>query len=169
METTSNKPELKGIGGWLAFFIIALIIGPAQSAFGIQSELNKLALADPSYINTEDWFDTVTTAWFVWGIGSFLSFLASIILIIWESPKAVKLVIFLLWLMGPILLSSVILDNWYIGIELEPFHVFEFLLSCASASLWSAYLLMSKRVKNTYGFNNWSNHGKNDPLIKEMS
>lgn len=71
----------------------------------------------------------------------------------WFEAKSVKVSIWVLWLFGPMLaivghfVALFLVDEEFLISDLKAF-----LIPFASASIWTAYLLKSVRVKNTYGF-----------------
>jgi hypothetical protein len=61
-----------------------------------------------------------------------------------KQPASPKIAILVLWLAGPISVLA-----WHVFAVHNPL-LLPVAKACAPAVLWSAYLLLSKRVKNTY-------------------
>jgi hypothetical protein len=145
--------NLKGVKGWLLFLVLVLtLIGPLRVAWGVHSELEAVLLAEPTLAGTEEWFDIQGAAWVAWGVPAILSLTAGFILILVRKSWAVFAAIALLWLMGPLLAAFMIWDS---GLEFDRTNLIAIAKPTASAVLWTLYLMISKRVKNTYDFRGW--------------
>ncbi len=159
----AKNDEPTGVKGWLLFLVIVLtLIGPARGAWGVSSELDALAIAEPALAASEEWADVLGVAWVTWGFAAIMSIAAGLILLFWRKPIAVKTVIALLWLMGPLLSMFVVFDT---GAEFDGANSFAVAKSAASALLWTLYLMISQRVKNTYGFMGWQKEAANSATL----
>ncbi len=152
---TQKSDEPKGIGGWLAFLItILIIISPVHLAWSTYREMPELIEGDPELISDPELALYVKIfIWFVTFILSLVSIITGIILLKMRKPKAVKIAIASLWLVGPIFALPILI---YAYME-NPNSIYsseysEYSRGILIAILWTAYLMMSKRVKNTYGF-----------------
>lgn len=144
--------DVHGVGGWLALLIFGMLIGgPLRSLAGTMSDLNGAERANPALIGLALWGTIKAFTWVVtltsivasahagWRLG-------------WRlRPSSVKIAIWTLWLAGPMMtliaVSGVSLlsgtgfsEIWTAGMA-TPF---------AYAAIWTAYLLKSDRVRNTY-------------------
>ena len=148
-----HEDSLVGVRGWLLFLVLVLtVIGPALGAWNLISELKSLAAQDPSLVGTPEFVEVTEVSWFIWGIGTFLVFCAGLLLALRHKPSTVWIAICLLWLGGPILNGLVLLDQLMIGVAIETSQAIGIVRSIVPALVWSAYLLMSRRVSNTYRF-----------------
>lgn len=149
----NSDTNLTGVKGWLLFLVtILLLIGPLRGAWGVNSELEAALLAEPALAGTDEWFEIQGTAWVAWGFGAILSVAAGLILLLARKSWAVVVAMALLWLVGPVLLSFTIWDS---GLEFDKTYLIAIGKSTASALLWTLYLMISVRVKNTYNFKGW--------------
>ncbi len=154
-ETKTDKP-LVGVGGWLAFFIIALmLIGPLYSIQELASEFRTLEAGGsfltnhPAYIQMK-WFCWIML--FLWiGLREWTGYL----LLHRHVWKTVRITIAVLWLGEPVIL---VLGSLYVLLNYGPgimgFYLMQGLegifLLVVGAAIWTAYLLLSVRVRNTY-------------------
>lgn len=145
----------RGVGGWLAWLIIALtILNPLFSIFLLASEFGTAEHVNPALLQMPPY---VQYKWFSWG----LILVCCVVSIgagyrLWKTHvwKSVREAIFSLWIIGP--LSTVVLVAYlYVNfgslIEKSMMDILGSLFrSIFFAGLWTAYLLRSKRVRNTY-------------------
>ena len=145
--------DLRGIGGWLLFFVIVLmLVGPAFAGLSIMTELQAAAAEEPEWATSIDYEDAVMGAWFVWGLTTFLAAIAGLLLIFRRKPSSVWAAISILWIIGPILNSLMLLDVYSVGESITAELWVSMVQSLIPAGIWTAYLLLSDRVANTYDF-----------------
>ena len=145
--------DIRGIGGWLLFFVIVLmLVGPALAGLSIMAELQAAAVEEPEWATTIDYEDTVIGAWVVWGITTLLAEIAGLLLIFRRRPSSVWATISILWIIGPILNALVLLDSYSVGESITAELWVGMVRSLIPAGIWTAYLLLSDRVANTYDF-----------------
>ena len=145
--------DLRGIGGWLLFFVIVLmLVGPALAGISIMAELEAAVVEEPEWATTLDYEDAVMGAWFVWGFTTLLAVIAGLLLIFRRKPSSVWVTISTLWVIGPILNSLVLFDSYLVGESITAELWVGMLRSLIPAGIWTAYLLLSDRVANTYDF-----------------
>lgn len=149
------KP-LVGVGGWLAFFVIALcVLGPFQAISNTMNEFQTLESANAGATALESWQNYKLGAWTLIGFSVALRLVAGILLTSIHKPFSVHFTIAVLWI-TPIVTS--------IGTYLLIYMLFgantatgsqegvlsELIIGLTIATVWTAYLLKSLRVKNTY-------------------
>ncbi len=138
----SSNPELKGIGGWLQFLIIALIfLGPLLTGVLAYVDLQSARDADPS-ITPEAWKLILISVWSFVVLYSALSIGTGLLLQKRFKRSTIPIAIGLIWLLGPII-------NFGVAIIADEFDGSEG-RSIIFSVVWTVYLLRSKRVKNTY-------------------
>lgn len=139
----NSSPELKGVAGWLQFLVISLIfLGPF---FNFLIVLNILYFSPESSENRISTTEVILYNIFSWGffvVYSAISISAGMLLRNRLKKSTIPIVIGLIWLVGPVLSIGV-------AASLGDFDVSE-ARTVVSSILWTAYLLCSKRVKNTY-------------------
>ena len=149
----TDTSELRGIRGWLLFFVIVLgLIGPVSSALSFSQELSSLAEADPEWGASVDYEDTVMGAWVVWGTTTILALAAVLLLVLRRTPSSVWITIAVLWVIGPAVSGLVLLDSATLGEPVPAELWVGFARSLIPAAIWTAYLMKSDRVANTYSF-----------------
>lgn len=143
-----------GIGGWLAFLILALVLlSPFIGAVRIGGNLASTESQYPNLITFAPWSTYKSAIWSSYLIGSGLSFYAGLGLFASRKASVVTRAKIILWIIGPA--ASVI------NLLLIPLVVFGKLESDARlfgallgtvffTTLWTAYLSKSRRVKATY-------------------
>ena len=167
MENENRPPEKKelpdlsldgpkGVGGWLAFMIIILtILSPAANIGMMAYEFHAIEMENPIMLHISAY---VQYKWFSWGVvlvASVISIAAGCLLWKKHEWKSVRYTISALWLIGPF---SIVLVGLYFymsfGTGMMGGFVKDvtgtFVKSTFWAIVWTAYLLKSKRVRNTY-------------------
>lgn len=152
---TSNT-ELRGVGGWLLLLVIGLtILGPLV-AFG--QNASEFALAEhnnPELASYAPWGQFKSFSYLALILGLSVTFSAGILLATSRTPGAVRFTIAAMWLSAPVyvalqaMATSASLGSAAIG-EIAGEFVITILKSSITATVWTLYLLKSKRVKNTY-------------------
>ena len=142
-----------GIGGWLSFFVTVMIVfrplltgGSCLRVFQTLEEATPGLAVDPSYAAFSNYVYTLTT------VAGVLCASAGVLLCLRRRWSSVKYTIWMLWLSGPILLLAF---GMYSAGDENPLpklfcNPIDLMSSCVFPAIWSAYLLLSKRVKNTY-------------------
>ncbi len=144
--------EYEGVGGWLAFFLVTLgIISPALMIFTTWRDLSDpllpLAYGDSfGSIQLVAWGITIVTALLCWFVVYRL-----LRVLKWRS---VVIAIVSLWVIA---LTNTFIGAWAIstvaGLPLADFLKelnVELVRPFIYAGVWTAYLLISRRVANTY-------------------
>ncbi len=157
--TTISVPppqkQLKGIGGWLLFFVVGLIvIGPLFGFLRQATEIHLSELGFPEVKEMADWQNYKTLLWICFTICCSLSVHGGVRLIRDRTWPAVAWAKTCLWIIGPgfSIVSSVIAPLLTIGAHgIDAVGSLGALIgSCIGAWIWSAYLNKSKRVAATY-------------------
>jgi Protein of unknown function (DUF2569) len=153
-EDLASKKELRGIGGWLLLFILTrTVLGPPWNGWRLFQRWEELRGSAPEYAAGTEFATLQTVSWATFALASVASFLAGIMMWKWVEAKSVEVSIWVLWLFGPMLaiaghfVALFLVDEEFVISDFKAF-----LIPVASASIWTAYLLKSVRVKNTYGF-----------------
>jgi len=148
--------ENEGIGGWLAFLIAVLLV--LAPAFGIVNNYIGLWLfeaAHPMVKGSSTWRAIEWTTWAGVLIQSSLLFTAGWMLRTRFRASTVKYAICLFWAGGPIAaLATLAVLNSIVGAPIfDPDNsrgLWHLLRDVIWAAIWTAYLLRSRRVQNTY-------------------
>lgn len=137
--------KLKGVGGWLAFLIIGLVfIGPIINAF--QFYFGVIEQREVIFANINDTHSNIYEifAWIMFSLYISLMIFAGLMLYKRHKKSTIPIVIGLIWLFGPVASGLILLA------EYDREVLISLVRSIIYSSIWTAYLLMSKRVKNTY-------------------
>ncbi len=153
MTNDDSRPELHGVSGWLGFLVVVLgILSPARMLIHAVGNIREIAILGQMLGP-----NTSTYIPFSWGLVAVSAagsiFLAYRLLAVhrWSS---VGIVITGLWCLAllPSLIDAVvssILFPEFAG-AMIPEALSSAARSSISAALWTAYLVKSKRVANTY-------------------
>ena len=149
---TYGDDRLRGVGGWLAFLVISLMaLGPLAVIAGTLADLGTAEQVNPP-LSASGWQFVEIVDW-----GLALIQIAMMVYTGWRLNKVfrrstVKFAIVMLWAMGP---GLGLLGLAAIGLfaNVNPFD--SSTLSALArpiiyAFVWTLYLMMSRRVENTY-------------------
>lgn len=149
--------ELRGVSGWLAFLVVSLLV--LTPLFGTARTYGAIASTEqlyPQLVGTAIWSQIKTATWLFFAAQAGLLFSAGWRLAYRFVPGSVRYAIAMLWIAGPTLtLLSLVVIGAISGANVfaQPEGgqalggVFGGIIS---AGLWTAYLIRSRRVRNTY-------------------
>lgn len=154
--SSTSQSDLTGVAGWLGFLTISLIaLGPLVTLIMTGVQHMETETLYPSLVGTSLWQKAILIDWGLAVAYCAISIFAGVRLLNALVPSTVPIVIGCLWLSGPGLgIVGLMLAN-----NLSPTGA---TASDAGASLgrpliyatvWTIYLLRSRRVKNTYRAN----------------
>ena len=139
--------ELKGVEGWLGFLAVSLVmLGPLITSAITAVDINDLKSLYPETVGTPQWNNVVAGSWAATIAYSAISIFAGYRLFKHHVPRTVPIVIACMWVDGPIL--GILTFAMFEGDARAGGDVAR---SVITTGVWTAYLLRSKRVKNTYG------------------
>ena len=147
--------ELKGVGGWLAFFIIALcVIGPMMAISSTFVAFQSFETSTPGAASLESWQNYKQYTWVVIAFSITLRVIAGFMLASNFKRISVRFTIAVLWITPLIAaIGSYIVALVTFGAEAASDNtdsIIDMAKGLAAAAVWTAYLLKSVRVKNTY-------------------
>ena len=148
-----DERALRGVGGWLAFFILTLtVFGPLRSAATTARNLYGDASVAAFYgaqwplLQGVEWTLAATAA----GASIYLGWRMYAV----HAWRSVRLTIIGLWTIAPVvLLLDIAAVSLISGIEIDKLIGDlrgELVRTAAYAAIWTAYLLRSRRVADTY-------------------
>jgi hypothetical protein len=159
MHSIENKMKFddytypKGIGGWLAFLIFFLVLF-GFSGFAELSDLKNTVTHQYSDFAIRKWKTYVEFMTWSQYADFALRLFAGYYLVAKKNWSSVVLTICIIWLIGPIslVLEAIVSDAIFYPLQVTQFEQTfgSSIGSSIGAALWSAYLLRSKRVRNTY-------------------
>ena len=130
-----DNERLRGMGGWLMFLTLILIVNVLFYLYDAFSALVVLVE-----------FPIFLLSVFI-ELGIIVSFTISIIYLFKEDKKGVEILKYALWLP---LINAVALLFITFMLDLEIDYIQRILNGIIFATIWVSYLKQSKRVKNTY-------------------
>ncbi|MDO8273635.1 MAG: DUF2569 family protein [Gammaproteobacteria bacterium] len=152
----TKNTNISGVGGWLAFLVFGLmVLGPLGGYGQAYGELNDALKQFPQLANNPQWQSYQQFTWLFVAVSTTMSFSAGYGLWKIHSPESVRFAILALWLAGPLvnlfyLISVVVIFDSYDSENEIPRMIGGVLGTCIAAAIWSAYLMRSDRVRNTY-------------------
>jgi len=145
--------ELRGVRGWLAFLAVSLfILRPLVLIFATLAGVSATESANPVLLTLAGWGTAKTITWVAVALQILCSGAAGWMLMIRFKPSTVTAVVALLWVGGP-LLSLVCTAGVaaVLGVHLsDAIDPGELGKDLVYATVWTAYLKRSERVRNTY-------------------
>lgn len=148
--------EMKGVAGWLAFFVLALcVLGPIFELTFIYLDFARAEEQNPELVNLPVWLELQRNSYVIEAVTIALRWAAGIMLLKVHKPKSVHIAA------GALIAAPIIS---YFGNHLSMISLLgEDIATAASAQLqsgffrglivagfWCAYLYRSIRVRNTY-------------------
>lgn len=145
--------ELRGVRGWLALLAIVLfVIRPLLLFFSTLGELSAAESANAALAGMPSWGNAKAFSWAFVALQILCSAVGGWLLMKRFKASTVSIVIGLLWVCGPILSlvgSAVVAAALGLGFSslITPS---ELAKDFTFATVWTAYLKLSTRVRNTY-------------------
>ena len=147
---------LAGVGGWLRFLIILLmIIGPLIWFGNLSNDFYDTERQFPQLLDDAQWSNYKLVSRLIFVISVAISFSAGYRLWKIHFSESVRFAILALWLSGPLgnlmyFVAAVFIFGLQAGAKGLPDMLSGILGSSIGAGIWTAYLMRSLRVKNTY-------------------
>ncbi|WP_018719510.1 DUF2569 family protein [Arhodomonas aquaeolei] len=150
-----NNSHLVGVGGWLLLLTVGLtILGPLMGLGRLAGEFQAAEKMNPGLATSSQWLQYKEYSWWVAGIAAVISFCAGYRLWKIHAVESVRFAVLALWIIGPgaTIAQAVVMVIVFGGraATAGPKMVGGLLGSLIVASIWTAYLLRSRRVQNTY-------------------
>ncbi|GAA0531339.1 DUF2569 family protein [Pigmentiphaga daeguensis] len=152
-----RDPGPTGVGGWLLLLSIGLLaFGPIQTIAKTLEAIQTTESSYPNLVGMAAWQTYKIASWALLAVVCAVSFAAGWALLKRHQPSSVQLALTALWVRGPFAtLFDAASANAYLGVSFEgyfsdPSFVGECLGSVMIAGIWTAYLMLSRRVRNTY-------------------
>jgi hypothetical protein len=151
-ESAQAKAPLDEIGGWLWFLIASLIaLGPILTVVTTALELSNAETLYPTITGSSLWQTAQIIAWCSVAVYCLISIYAGVRLLRKHVPSSVAIAILCLWLAGPLLSLAGLYALAEAGGEPNAADVGAAVgRPLVWATLWTLYLIFSKRVRQTY-------------------
>ena len=140
-----------GIGGWLALLILWMVVLRPLAGMVLWQEMHAANAEDPAAVARSSLFVSTTFYWIAFLCLAALSIYGGLRLWRDRSFAAVRCAIAILWINAPIAIGALLIAEAYLtsGVTLADAAI-RLGTNVAGAAAWTAYLLRSQRVKNTY-------------------
>jgi hypothetical protein len=145
-----------GTGGWLGFFILVLTaIGPLIGASQKYQMFSMAEFNTPQLASYAPYLSYRTASWAIFIAGAIISATAGFMLYLHKHPASVRFAIVSLWLIFPVrqilyIVAAQSIFNEQAASVLTQDGTSWLISSAIAAGIGTAYLLISKRVQNTY-------------------
>ena len=147
----STRVEPAGIGGWLALLIVWMVVLRPVAGVYMLNQLQADSLANPIILENSSWLINTSTFWIIFLFVAALSIYGGLRLLRDRSPAAVRTAIIVLWIYSPIAAADLLIAREFLeGQVLWPNAAFTIGTNLAIAAIWTAYLMRSRRIRNTY-------------------
>lgn len=151
-----TNESIAGIGGWLGFLIVSLmILSPLAGLGRLFGEISVAEIQYPQLVANTQWSNYKQASWLILALSVAISFSAGNRL--WKShfSESVRFAILALWISGPLgnllhLTTAVVVMGSQAMSSAFPEMLGGIIGSCIPAGVWTAYLMRSVRVRNTY-------------------
>jgi hypothetical protein len=147
---------ITGVGGWLGFLVLRLmVLDPIVGFYGLSKFARDAIEQSPRLAYYDQWQNYKQTALLIFVVSAAVSISSGYRLWKIHIPESVKFTLFALWLVGPLnailhlATISIVFKDSAFSYNILPFLI-GIIISLVVAGIWSAYLLRSVRVKNTY-------------------
>lgn len=149
-----NSEGPAGVAGWLLLLVAGLtLLAPLAGAARINIDIMLAEYQYPVLTDIESWQQYKTATWYSYLVAAGLSIYAGFGLAKGRSPAVVKQAKILLWVAGPLatVFMGIVIPFFVFGkLEADPKFFFSLFGSVIAATVWTAYLAKSRRVKATY-------------------
>jgi len=160
---TSKQIKLKiksgpsGVGGWLLLLVIGMLaLGPLLGAGRINADFMMAERQYPNLGSLTEWIALKRTTWWTFAAVAAISIYGGWGLVSSRDWSVVNRAKVTLWLTGPIasIVLAIVVPLAVFGKTeaSNPQFIGALIASVIAASIWTAYLSKSKRVRNTYRY-----------------
>lgn len=146
-----------GMGGFLSFFTFMISVFAPLSQLGkVSSIIRESEEKLPFLKDSMDWSNLVSITWMLAGIYTVAFCYAGIILRSEFRKETVDKVVAIMWVCGPVLSIAMNSVNNYYYYKIDPDFIAsegfygQLIGTIILAAIWTAYLVQSKRVRNSY-------------------
>jgi uncharacterized protein DUF2569 len=151
-QEKSYPQYFDGVAGWLGLLVASLIVlGPVLSIVTTALSLADTERLYPGVQYSPLWKDAQIITWTSVGAYCFVSIYAGVRLLRKHVPSSVGIAIICLWLAGPLLAIAGLIALNQAGADTDAADAGAALgRPIVWATLWTLYLVFSKRVRTTY-------------------
>lgn len=144
------------MSGWLGLLVVGLtILGPLSGFGKLSNEFRDALEQFPQLAGNSQWQNYKQMSWLIFTVSAAISFSAGYRLWKIHFPESVRFAILALWLAGPLgnvfyIVIAYLIFGDNLGGSVFAEMIGGTIASCVAAGIWTAYLMRSDRVRNTY-------------------
>ena len=152
----AKNPYVSGVSGWLGLLVVGLmILGPLMGLGQLSNEFHEAVEQFPQLANNPQWQNYKQVSWLIFTTSAAISFAAGYRLWKIHFPESVRFAILALWLAGPLgnslyVIAAITIFGNNAGGGAIAQMIGGTISSLIAAGVWTAYLMRSARVRNTY-------------------
>ncbi len=151
MRKALTTRDLTGVGGWLAFLIIWMVVLRPLAGLFMWQQMHAAHGTDSSLVPNHSWLVNTSIFWLVFLPVAALSIYGGSKLWRERTPDAVNTAIAILWLTSPVASVALLISQQYLEGNVTLTDAISTLtVNVAVAALWTCYLKFSRRVRSTY-------------------
>ena len=150
-DSIHAQAEPTGIGGWLVLLIIWMVVLRPVAGVILLNQLRTASAENPAVLENSSWLINPSTFWVIFLMLAALSVYGGLRLLADRSPATVKTVIAILWIYSLVAAVDLLIARAFLEGRVTLLNVATTAASnIAIATVWTLYLLRSRRVRNTY-------------------
>ena len=154
LPAPGTADALRGVHGWLAFLIgIFVLIAPGVTIARYAMAFDLAEAQEPALLAAAGWLAYKYAVWMVVATTALLSVAAGVGLARQRNPGVVRRAQVILWINGPVagVFATVTIPLLLYGHgSADALFYAQLVTSMLGATIWTAYLSLSRRVRNTY-------------------
>jgi hypothetical protein len=132
-----------------------MVLTPLSGFVRLSTEFDNAVKSLPQLASNAQWQNYKLVSWLIFSATAAISFVAGYRLWKIHFPESVRFAILTLWLAGPLgnvfyIISSIVIFGGNAGGNARAQMVKGTIQIAIVAGIWTAYLMRSERVKNTY-------------------
>lgn len=149
---TISHSNPTGVGGWLGLLVVGLIgLGPLITLTTTAQEIFVAESKNLTLTYNSAWQSVKSLIWIISILYCAISIYAGWRLISRKTRRTVPIVVACIWIAGPgLTIFSLFAINFWFGVTDTSGFGAELARPFVFCAIWTPYLLMSKRVANTY-------------------
>lgn len=151
-KSHSGAAGIKGYGGWLIVLSVFLLFWAAQELAEFYRVKMQIETLVPSALGNPKYHEYMRYAMSMTWCEALLLAAGALLLVKNRATWTIKAMIAVLWIAGPVSAAAELaMANSYFGEYILEQDYSALAATTLFATTWTCYLLMSRRVRNTYG------------------
>lgn len=146
----AKKKGPTGVAGWLAWLVLSFAVSPLVIVGMTASQLGGAEIQSPALVTSSEWGIYKAVSWTLALVMSALFIVAAWNLGTDNQPSAVRFAKWSLWAAPAAVVVDAATASYLFGGGLVDESITGLIRSTIVATIWTAYLSLSKRVRGTY-------------------